>query len=298
MADPAPPLPPFLALPRELRNLIYSYVKAEDDPVWRFTRLFAPCCFHYRVHNAPNLSLLHTHPRLREEYLEAIEKDGISMTISDEDVLQSDLVVGALPGQRISPIHQRLHTLPLDTLFARFVKHVTILIETVPGDPGEYDGVKKGWTNTERLICVLLQRGPHLSTLRIGIQCRATTRLQHHNNTYPRFEAGYFLTSPPPCLEVLQLVQRAEGYRLEQVQPWPGQPRPQHALVKHGCYLYIRGGANNDSHFWKPSDVLDHFKLQPYTIGNWNTPLPPSILGHQIKQWREKRGHEEAVVWF
>ena len=124
MADPAPPLPPFLALPRELRNLIYSYVKAEDDPVWRFTRLFVPCCFHYRVHNAPNLNLLHTHPRLREEYLEAIEKDGISMTVSDEDVLQSDLVVDALPGQRISPIHQRLHTLPLDTLFARFVKHV------------------------------------------------------------------------------------------------------------------------------------------------------------------------------
>ncbi|KAG9189432.1 hypothetical protein G6011_06300 [Alternaria panax] len=280
MADPAPPLPPFLALPRELRNIIYSYVRAQEG----------------HVHNAPNLGLLHTHPRLREEYLEAIEKNEISVTISDEYVPESDFVIGAPPDPPISPMQHKPYTLPLDMLFARFVKHVTVLIEIFPADPNEHDEVKIWWTTMNRLIYVLLQRGPYISTLRIGIQCHTNTRLQHHNNTYPRFEAGYFLTSPPPCLEVLQLVQRAEGYRLEQVQPRPGQSRPQHGLVKHGCYVYTRGGTNHDASLWGPADVLDQFELQPYTIDSWNTPLPPSITEHEIQDWREKCGHQEAVV--
>jgi hypothetical protein len=298
MAATAPALPPLLVLPRELRNLIYSYVDADPDPEWYFTKLFAPCRVQYRVHNAPNLDLLHTHPRLREEYLEVIGRDGISVTIFDEENRERGLVIGALPNPPVSPMHDKPHTLPLDALFARFVKHVTILTNTSHGNHGSYSELKTRWTTLQPLVSVLLQRGPFLSTMRIGIQYHSSTRLQHHNNTYPQFEAANFLNSPPIHLDVMRLVQRAEGYRLHQVPPWPGQPRPQHGIVKHGCYLYSKSGTYYDNHFWERSDVLGQFELQPYTIGNWNTPLPPSISGHEMKEWREKRGHEEAVAWF
>ncbi|CAG5178794.1 uncharacterized protein ALTATR162_LOCUS8879 [Alternaria atra] len=297
MAAPASPPPPLLALPRELRNLIYSYLDAGGDPGWRCTKLFAPDRVQYHVHNAPNLSLLHAHPRLREEYLEAIEKDGVSVTISDEETLEKGFVISTLPDSPPT-IHHPVHTLSLDTLFARFVKHVTILTDIGQGIRGGYSELEILWITIKRLASALLQEGPLLSTMRIGIQCHSSTRLQHHNNAYPQFETANFLNSPPPCLEVLQLVQRAEGYRLDQVSPWLGQPRPQHGLVKHGCYLYTRSGTDHDLHLWEPSDVLNHFKLQPYTIGNWNTPLPTSIIEHEMKEWREKHGHREAIAWF
>jgi hypothetical protein len=289
MANAAHPLPPLLALPRELRDLIYSYLHAEEDPPWRETSLFPPSCLLYRIHNAPNLGILHAHPRLREEYLVAIKKLGLSVTLCDRNPVER-LSTNTLPELLVN---RELHTLSLDTLFAQFVKHVTILVVTSHNNLEEWT-----WNTTKRLASVLLRKGPHLSTLRIDSQYHPTTLLQHHNNTYALFETTYFMVAPPSKLEALQLVQRVEGYRLEQAPSFPGQHRPQHRCVKYGSYLYAKSGADYHSHLWKPSDAIHQFWLEPYVSHRWDTPLPTSVVRHEMKEWREKRGHEEVVAWF
>lgn len=292
MTDSAPQLSPLLTLPRELRNLIYSHLPGEEEPDWSETSLFPTFCLLYRVHNAPTLALLHAHPRLREECLDIIEKQGVSVTLCDRDRLQPCHIDAP---HQLPPIRKR-RTLPLDTLFTRYIRHVTILVPNSHEDVNEWT-----WNTTRRFVSVLAPKTPFLATIRIEYQYRSQTLLQHHNNTYARFDMSPFMLVPPSYLDTLQLVQRVEGYRLEQEPISESEhrsPRRRHRCLTYGCYLFSKAGVDYISHLWKPEDVNGRLWVKPYDVDDWRTPLPAWVVNHKLKDWREKRGHEEAVAWF
>jgi hypothetical protein len=290
MAESAPQPPTLLLLPRELRNLIYSYLHVEEEPGWCETGLFPPTRLLYRVHNAPFLNVLHSHPRLRKEYLEAIEQHGVSVTLCDRDPLQSP---------HITTSHEKLpignhRKLPLNELLTNYIKHILILVVSSHDDVEVWT-----WNTTQRLVSALVQKAPNLSTLRIETQYHSATLLQHHNNTYSRFQTSYFMEAPPPRLETMQLVQRVEGYRLEQGRPPSSGPyRHHHRCLKYGCYLYATIGVDYGPQVWKPGDGVGRFWVEPYEADDWNIPLPTWVMRHEFKEWREKHGHEGAVGWF
>jgi hypothetical protein len=60
--------------------------------------------------------------------------------------------------------------------------------------------------------------------------------------------------------------------------------------VKNGCYLYACG--DHEERLWKRTEVEELFPVRTYTRA-WR--LPPVVMAHEM---REKRGHEEAEVWF
>jgi hypothetical protein len=296
--------PHLLTLPRELRDQIYSYL-SDDGPGWRLTSLFSPKPVQFRFHNAPNLSVLHTHPRLRTEFFEADWTKELSVTFR--------LGVPRGPFTNLITLNTTYEspTLPADILFTHWVRHVTILVDRGHKRRGDNAPGKFWWKAIQQLIDALSEKAVFLSTVKVAIQQHATTRLRDHHQAYPRFSSRYFITPPPSFLNGLWLVQRCEGYRLALDMvlslvppPHPGHPpiplptgsphtRVVHGVVKIGCYLYACGDYRE--RLWERNEVKKLFPVKAYSSA---CELPPAILAHEMREWREKRGHGEAEVWF
>jgi hypothetical protein len=296
--------PHLLTLPRELRDQIYSYL-SDDDPGWRLTGLFSPKPVQFRFHNAPNLSVLHTHPRLRTEFFEADWTKELSVTF------RLGVPSGLFNNLTTWNIMYKSLTLPADILFTHWVRHVTILVDRGHKRCGDNALGKFWWKAIQQLLDALSEKAVFLSTVKVAVQQHATTRLRDLDVAYPRFVDRYFITPPPSFLNGLWLVQRCEGYRLDLDMvlslfppPPPGHPpiplptgaphtRVVHGVVKHGCYVYACG--EYEDRLWKRAEVGELFFVKGYSGA---CELPPAILAHEMREWREKRGHGEAEVWF
>ena len=66
-----------------------------------------------------------------------------------------------------------------------------------------------------------------------------------------------------------------------------------HGVVKNGCYLFACG--EYEEQLWRSTEVRDLFPVRTYARA-WK--LPPPVMAHKMREWREKRGHEEAEAWF
>jgi hypothetical protein len=287
--------PHLLTLPRELRDQIYSYLSS-DEPGWRLTKLFSPEPVRFRFHNAPNLNVLHTHPRLRNEYFEAGWTRELSVTFR--------LGVSSGPFTDLDTTNKmyKSPTIPADILFTHWIRHVTILVDRGHRGRGDNTPGKQWWNTIRQLVEALAETAMVLLTVKIAIQQHARTRLQHHLDAYPWFRTRYFLTPPPSFVHALWLVQRCEGWRLDRdsvlfvgpAPPPPGLPQTRlvHGVVKNGCYLYACG--EYEERLWKRTEVGELFPVRAYSRA---LELPHAVMAHEMREWRERRGYGEAEVW-
>jgi hypothetical protein len=288
MAEPARSTPHLLSLPREIRDHIYSYLDNNDHDDWGLTELFtSKGGRQFRFHNAPLLSVLHTHPRLRTEYMEAAWTDKITAT------LRTGSYGGPYNTQTEEAI--RPSTLPIDFLFAHHIRHITILVDIGAG----YYFVESWWEGLQELVTSVVAKTPLLSTIRVGMLACNTIRIQDYNQIWPPFRSSHYLATPPPRLHAFLLVQRAEGYRLDEEGTGSSRIRRnrRHRLrgehVKKGCYLYALG--DYEDHVWTPEDALDVF---PTLERSADGSIEILVKAKEMKAWRQKRGHEAAVAWF
>jgi hypothetical protein len=288
MDHQSPQISQLLDLPRELRDYIYSYLRIEIDFSWHWTHPVrhshqaVPPTIRVQLHNAPHPIVLQVSPGIRAEYLETLSTHGISATIrlgvykSPFDILSTD------------------HTLCVETLPAiikAHLRHVTLLIDCGCGEHPN----PSFWGRINKLADVLHEQAPTLAVLKIALQYRARGRLPSHTEQYKYWTRPTFLHAPHLILAKLPLMQRCEGYRLEQYNGMGAVSLPKrHAVVINGCYLYTRGGY--EKYLWSAAEVVGRsFEVNAYNV--MVEDLPRDVLNHEMRKWREVRGHGDLVKW-
>jgi hypothetical protein len=214
--------PTLLALPREIRNQIYSYLskELEFDWLWAVNKDRTPIAssdeanglasgpplndvVNVRFHNAPDPAVFATHSCLHAEYLEEQElpSEGLSARIS---LRQSTM--------HLSEADEPDTDARVNSAFAK-VKHVTLNVDLRRHDL-DYD--------PSTLLVILNALAPKLTnvkTLRITLQrtCFASVDVDLLRHLLPAAFAEReveFLPAPPSVLAGLHTIQRGQGYRI------------------------------------------------------------------------------------
>jgi hypothetical protein len=178
--------------------------------------------------------------------------------------------------------------LPIDFLFAHHIRHITILIDIGSG----YLFVRSWWEALPGIVTMVAAKTPLLPTIRVGMLAYDQIRIQDYHQLWPPFRSSHYLTTPPPRLHAFLLVQRAEGYHLDEDVTVSSRIRRnrRHRLrrehVKKGCYLYALG--DYEDHVWTPGDALDFFPVLKRSEA--------LVKAKEMKAWREKHGHEAAIA--
>ncbi|KAF1847624.1 uncharacterized protein K460DRAFT_402959 [Cucurbitaria berberidis CBS 394.84] len=294
-------VPRLLTIPRELRDKIYAYLHQSFTISWGWTHTHPPAhfsvTFNLEIENAPQPSVLLTHTRLHDEYLEALSHRNLSAAVY---VQSRPAYIESL--SRLVKLNPELtmHSKKDDEAMAH-LRYVIILFDCNNANVGNLAPGSTFWgeDGMQAFATALLLKAPHLSALHIALQYQPARGLEKAIHSDTTFRSGSFLHPPPPFIAGIPLVQRAEGYRLYYCNKALNGALWNYQIVQVGCYTYHRD-VHKKPMGWAPRNILDAWELTSHheainepTMNTFNNLLPT-----MMREWRTKVGHEAAKAWF
>ncbi|KAJ4363418.1 hypothetical protein N0V83_009711 [Neocucurbitaria cava] len=280
---PTPMASRLLTIPREIRDLIYSHLGNSISVEWTwptehlrtkniFSPRLLPQAVRLQVQNAPQLSVLLTHSRLHDEYLEIVSRNGLSATV--------DLGRG---GDWWSS--HKASTELLDRL-----RHVNISL-SVPflSSPSLDNG-----PIMEDLADIINGKAPQLASLQVVLQSQYIY-YESRDDFKDLFLPVIIKSTPPPIFGDLPLLNHAAGYRFNS-QICPSRHSLLNNFERVCCYTYARNC--NVQEAWIPGDILDRFNPDWSPHSKNLATITTETLGKGMDEWWEKRGYEEVKAWF
>jgi len=290
--------PTILTLPREIRDLVYGYLRHDIRYLWPWQRNYRTedlDIVDMSVENAPCTNTLLVNKQIHCEYQESLNARHFLATIATKPLPKRFALATRVANPRLSEIA------------VSQLRDVHILIlNNWPEHPF--------WPIVGSFVELLVSKAPRLQTLQIGTQLASPNPILHRDVYRPgywtTFEAAthpmFHLQSPPRTLaDTFTLRVRGEGYQLGfikpnrrsiKVLPRPGEPEAtliEHSVARVGAYAYAKAGgnvalmdANVLTQQWtspmNPSDLLDslggewaYMKKWPHEVQDWK--LSPEI---------------------
>jgi hypothetical protein len=199
MSTPAPHL---LTLPREIRNLIYSYLWHDEGPDLRLQYENTGMAVHFE--NLPDTNIANVHPQIRSELL----KDGYcskntSMTVlTNENLYYKHVESGTIYSKADAGVAIARHV----RLFLVFVSDFENLWECTKNI---FDDLKRNMPQLESLTLAVC--GPLIYKLDDALFDDLSINLPKLN----KFSDYGYYPSPPATLVGLQFVRGSQGFRVD-----------------------------------------------------------------------------------
>jgi hypothetical protein len=286
-------MPNLLDLPREVRDHIYTYSTHDLRLKWiqeagGWASKLSPVV-NVQVNDAPIVSVLLTHSRLKEEYMQSTIYRQLSMTLRLESAARASTTAHSrsLAGSGTS-----LTTATVSML--RRVIHITIFVDCGSICTGSVYPNNVLCSDLEQLLNILASPATRLASIKIAMQYDDGLSLPDTMLDFA-YLPGNFFPGVPHALVGLPLVQRAGAYRLTRGETpshiGAASPRVSHSIDDTACYVYGK------ERYWSEEEVLEEWpnaETEAPEVGKGRKARLPNV----IKGWREKRGHEEAKAWF
>jgi len=293
-----------LMLPRELRDQIYEYLGRDLCVVWG--RGFAgwkegqlSSTVEVQVDNAPFINVLLTHSRLKEEYMQSPVFKRLSLTLR---MRAKERMPRKTKDERYFLGCGTWLTPAADGFLSR-VSKITLFVDcgdvAIHSTNYVYPSYRLHW-DIQSLLDIFALKASNLASVKLALRFKPKHLLLDADSTYTLF--GTYLPPPEPVVAQLDLVQRAEAYRLNYYMVESrrnDQFDVRHAVTQVGCYLY--GEQSPPAQYWVPSDILKEWpdtKLGEPSLDKYADFPRTDQLPYAFGGWKEKRGIEEARSWF
>ena len=312
-----------LALPREIRDQIYSYLHQPVQLKWELNKHNVHCAA-IQLPKAPIPAVFSTCTRLHDEYRESRLLRNLTATISTtratnhETAASTDLQCHAVEGSVImqaepAPIEQVANLLAS-------VRDLTILMDN-KRSMAEDSSI---WNELETFESILSPFHQTLSTVRIGIHqwqdpypLQMNSRRQTKTYTDPTLDASSFMPTPRSTIMGKPLMQQAVGYRLQLVllQLHPSDPKDlleRFHRHKTGVYVYSNEPPVRlvkDGLYWEEKEAVQSFPMKcswfnmqrsmnlnlrdrfdAFGVTDAWIQTEYAPMARKMMEWREKRG--------
>lgn len=316
--------PTFLALPREIRNRIYTYLTRQLDFDWDRDNIITlrgalgdvqivePVPV--RLYKCPLPQVFLIHPRIREEYHEECMKNLEAIIDPSLHTLEKPLFDAHPQSSAIS-----------DAVLSH-LRHITIYLRLYVRSTS----TSLDWQNQLNLLRAVTIKAPRLATIRVAV------RQQYHLES-PTFDdidvpavlipaakrlhdapSTQFLPELPTTLGNLSLVQRGEGYHVGYALTYK-HIRVAHPLVpsysvagcaysishgvrKVGIYTFARENGHYSKRLWTEQEIIAKYPMRKYpkqVLENVSDARAQLLarLPYQLTEWVERTGVEEVRTW-
>ncbi|CAO2651412.1 Nn.00g039820.m01.CDS01 [Neocucurbitaria sp. VM-36] len=282
--NPASMAPHLLTIPREIRDIIYSHLARPLSMHWTYSDsriyMWMPRTVRFRVEHAPRLSVLLTHTRLYEEYLDFAFHKNLSATIHVGDPLswfksRHPVRLGFDSGPKPQVPHEVLANL----------RHLTIFDSV----GGQFSSALCDGLGVQAVITTLASKVPHLSTMRIALRREFFLQKDQLERICSSFETTKPVDPTPTTLAGLRLEQRAVAYRITHFTGSYDLGTWENYYVEVGCYAYARDAISPRS--WVPHDVYHDWAQTPYYRAASSDDITTACLDPAwcVKDWKEMR---------
>ncbi|KZM21272.1 uncharacterized protein EKO05_0011503 [Ascochyta rabiei] len=316
-----------LALPREIRDHIYSYLHQPHQLRWELNEHDIHCVA-VQVPKAPIAAVLRTCTRLHEEYRESRLLRTLAATISTtratnhETAALTDLQCHAVEGSVI------MHAAPA------LIEHVATLLASIrdltilANNKRSMTEDSTIWSELQTLEAILSPFHQTLSTIRIGIHqwqdphpLQMNSRRETKKYTDSSLNTSSFMPTPNATFMGKPLAQQAAGYRLQlvllQLHPWD-QKDLLERFHRHKTGVYVYSNESplalfKDGLYWKEAEVVSCFPMDcswfnmqrsmnlnlrdgfdAYGVTDAWIQSEYSLMARRMMEWREKSGTNVA----
>jgi hypothetical protein len=302
----------FFGLPRELRDIIYSYLTHDREVTRQVETGEYQSARRYhatvRVTDSPVGNALRVNSQLHDEYIDTDCFQEIAIVIKfDMQGSWAERNGTSEDNSTACAIFARAHDLTM------FVDHVPQC---------RTDDLVTWWTELQYIIHEITKNTPKMSTLRLAIQHHDADfgvairhcDIRRHSATFSAVSRRQFLPTPPTVLANMPLAQRGEGYRVcfshsvksNKVQNashvQPGEAIVAfYEVVRAGVYLYSR--FETDKPYWTVEEVVREcslFDRANYTessdVQSEEERKLLENLPYEMREWKEMRD-DEVMMW-
>jgi len=293
--------PTLLFLPREIRDIVYGYLRHDIRYLWPWQSNFRTedlDIVDMSIENAPCTNALLINRQLHAEYQESLNTRRFLATIATKPLPKRFALVKRVidPGLARLAISQ--------------VRDVHILVlNNWPEHPF--------WTVVGSFVELLVSKAPRLKTIQIGTQLASPNPILHRDvyrsGFWETFDAAthpmFHLQSPPDQLAgEFTLRIRGEGYQLrglkpsrhQKLLPRPGEPEAtvlNHSVARVGAYAY---GRPEEKVTLMDKDIIteqwtERLELRTLLDSLIDDRVDFEGWPHDIQDWKVSRGSETSL---